>query len=315
MELRQLRYFVRIAELGSLSRASRVLHIAQPALSQQMAHLEAELGQVLLTRLSSGVRMTEQGEVFLHHARRVLRLIDDIPAAVASLEKKPTGTVRVGLPQSTAAHYALLLENAVRRRYSEVRLELFDEISSHIPAHLESGRIDLGVIVNDEDEPLVSASPLMDEQLFLVSRAGHAPGADGVTAAQLARLPLTIPASGLGVRPIVDAFLAREGLVLPELLVSANSMNLMRGAMLCGQAHGVMPWAAVAQELRSGTLVALPIVPRLSRRVYLCTARNAVLSLAAQAVHGLLADTVTELVQNGSWPGATLVPSPDHRVP
>ncbi|MES2976263.1 MAG: LysR substrate-binding domain-containing protein [Pseudomonadota bacterium] len=306
MELRQLRYFAKIAELGSLTRASRALHIAQPALSQQMAQLEAEFGQKLLTRLSSGVRMTEQGEVFLRHAQRVLRQIDDIPAAVASLEKSPAGTVRVGLPQTTAAHYALLLAEQVVERFPAIRLELYDEISSHIPARLDSGRFDLGVIVNDEDAVLLDSVPLMDEQLFLVSRAGHAPRGKTVSAAQLAKLPLSIPAAGFGVRPIVDAFLAQAGLVLAEPQVLANSMNIMRSAMMAGHAHGVMPWAAVAQELAAGTLVATPIAPALARRVHLCTARDTALSLAAHAVHRLLADTVHEQVRSGAWQGATL---------
>ncbi len=306
MELRQLRYFVKIAELGSLSRASRALHIAQPALSQQMAQLEAELGQQLLTRMSSGVRMTEQGEVFMRHAQRVLRQIDDIPAAVASLEKNPAGTVRVGLAQTTASHYALLLADAVKERFPAIQLEFFDEISSHIPARLDSGRFDMGVIVNDEDAVLLDALPLMDEQLFVVSHAGQEPRTKSVNAKQLSRLPLSIPATGLGVRPVVDAFLAQAGLNLPEPRVLANSMNLMRGAMVAGQAHGVMPWAAVAQELAAGTLVATPITPLLSRRVHLCTARDAALSLAARAVHKLLLQTVHDGVKSGTWQGATL---------
>lgn len=306
MELRQLRYFVKIAELGSLSRASRALHIAQPALSNQVAQLEAELGQQLLTRLSTGVRVTEPGDVFLRHAQRVLCQIDQIPAAVASLEKSPAGTVRVGLPQSTAAHFALLLTDAVRSRFPGVRLELFDEISSHIPAWLDRGRFDIGVIVNDEDAVLLDAQVLLEEQLFLVSRHDRALPEPCIRAEQLARLPLSIPSAGLGVRPLVDAFLARAGLTLDEPRVLANSMNLMRGAMLAGQAHGVMPWAAVSVELAAGTLVARPLAPALARRAYLCTARDATLSLAAQAVHALLAEVVRAQVASGAWQGATL---------
>ena len=315
MELRQLRYFVKIADAGSLSRASRVLHVAQPALSQQMAQLEAELGQMLLVRMSSGVKMTEQGEVFYTRAQRILREIDDIPAAVGTLEKSPSGTVTVGLPQSTAAQYALPLVEALRVRFPAIRLELFDEISSHIPARLESGRFDLGVLVNDEDAAPLDALALMDEHLFLVSRAGQAPGTAQVTAAQLAALPLSIPAPGLGVRPIVDAFLARAGLAVAELQVLTNSMNIMRSTMLAGLAHGVMPWAAVADELASGALVATPITPLLTRRVHVCVARNAGLTLAARAVHSLLVEVVRERVRSGLWQGATLIEPPAGTAP
>ena len=109
MEIRQLRYFVSIADLGSLSRASKALFIAQPALSQQMAQLEAELGQPLLVRLPGGVQMTDQGQVFYRHAQRILKQLNEIGSALGECANQPAGIVAVGLPQSTAAQYAMLM--------------------------------------------------------------------------------------------------------------------------------------------------------------------------------------------------------------
>lgn len=308
MELRQLRYFVKIADLGSLSKASRALHVAQPALSQQMAQLEAELGQLLLVRMSTGVRMTEQGEIFYTHAQRVLRQIEDIRSAIGSLEKSPSGTVSIGLPQTTATQYGLPLIEATAQRFPAIRLELFDEINGHIPQRLDSGRFDIGVIVNDDDAAMLQSTPLMDEHLFLVSRADQSRGLLSATAADIARLPLSVPGPGLGIRPMLDAFLARGGVTLQEPMVWTNSMSMMRRAMLSGLGHTIMPWGAVAQELAAGTLKATPLTPLLTRRVYVCTARSGTLSLAAQAVHTLLLAIVRQSVADGQWQGVTLLP-------
>lgn len=309
MELRQLRYFVKIADLGSLSKASRALHIAQPALSQQMAQLESELGHPLLTRLSTGVRMTEQGEIFYRHAQRVLRGIDDIPAAVASLEKSPSGTVSIGLPQSTAWQYAEPLMETVASRYPAITLEIFDEISAHIPGRVTSGKFDMGVIVHEEDPGVLDSIPLMDEQLFLLSRADVAPRLGSVTALDLSRLalPLSIPGPGQGVRPMLDALFVREGVKLPAPPVRANSIGIMRHSVLAGIAHSVMPWGTMAPELAGGIVVATPFEPRLTRRVYLGTAPAAALSVAARAVHETLLALVKERVAGGQWHGTAVL--------
>lgn len=307
MEIRQFRYFVKIADLGSFSKAATVLHIAQPALSQQMAQLEAELGQPLLVRGPSGVKLTDQGTVFYRHAQRLLQQLVDTRSAVAAAVDNPSGSVSVGLPQSTAAQYAMPLLHAMRSRYPAVEIEFFDEISGRLLAGLNSGRLDIGVFVNDEEASMVQAVPLMQETLFLLSRADMAPRRKTITLAQLARLPLAVPGQGQGVRPILEQALRAAGLPALNVAILANSMSIMKRAMADGLAHSVMPWAAVAGELGAGTLVATPITPALQRRVHVCTARDANLSLAGQAVLATLLDTTREQVRSGIWQGVSLL--------
>lgn len=310
MEIRQLRYFVKIADLGSLSRAAEALHVAQPALSQQMAQLEAELGQPLLLRRSTGVRMTEQGEAFYSHAQRVLRQLADAAGAVRQPAERPCGNVAVGLPQSTAALYAMPLLRIVRERHPGITLELFDEISGNLVKGVTSGRLDMAVLVNDDDAALLQATPLLEEDLFLVSLAGQAPAhPGGVPLPALRALPLALPGPGHGVRDLVERAVRATGEALPPPAVVANSMSIMRRALLEGLAHGIMPWGALAEDLAAGTLVATALQPALARRAQLCVARDAALSLAGQAVFALLAQTARESVSSGAWPGTRLAPA------
>lgn len=306
MEIRQFRYFVSIADLGSLSRASRALHIAQPALSQQMAQLEAELGQPLLVRRSSGVQMTEQGRVFYRHAQRLLKQLGEIGPALGECASQPAGIVAVGLPQSTSSQYAMQLVAALEASYPAIAVEFFDEISGNLLAGLNSGRLDLAVLVSDEDAALLNAVPLMDEELFLVSHPDQVPRGRSVTLKRLAALPLTLPGLGHGVRALVEQAVRGQGLELPLPRVVANSMSIMRQAMRDGIAHGVMPWGAVAHDLQAGTLRATPLSPRLRRRAYLCTAHDAQLSLAGQAVARRLTETTHARIAAGEWQGAFL---------
>lgn len=307
MELRQFRYFIKIADLGSFSRASRALHIAQPALSQQIALLESELGQQLLLRDARGVRLTEPGRALYSHAQRLLRQVDDTFTAVRHSAAQPVGRVCVGLPLSTASQYALPLHVAARERHPGIEIEFFDEISGNLIHGLNSGRLDLAVLVNDEDARLVPGVPLMDEELFLVSRDDIRPESQTISLRQLPGLPLALPGAGQGVRPILDQALAQHALRLGPLAVCANSMSIMRHALLEGLAHGVMPWGAVCDEVSAGRLVLTPIVPALSRRVHVCTGPDGNLSIAARCVHDLLLQVTRDRVATGQWHGVALL--------
>jgi LysR family transcriptional regulator, nitrogen assimilation regulatory protein len=307
MEIRQFRYFLSIADTGSFSRAAQVLHIAQPALSQQIAQLEGELGEQLLVRHRAGVQMTQQGEVFYRHAQRVLKAIAETALAVQGSAAQAAGRVSLGLPQSTAEQYAMPLLQALREHHPAIELEVFDEISGYLLRSLLQGRLDMAVIVSDEDAQLLASQALFDEELFLVSRSDMAPRKKAIDMKAMCALPLALPGMAHGVRARVELAVRQAALILPTPVVQANSMRVMRRAVLQGLAHAIMPWAAVAEELQEGRMQITPLKPRLSRRVYLCTAPDSELSLAGQAVHALLRERCLEDVRSGHWQGAALI--------
>jgi DNA-binding transcriptional LysR family regulator len=306
MEIRQLRYFMKIAELRSFSRASQILHIAQPALSHQIAHLEAELGHVLLHRRHNGVAVTEQGQAFYDQAQGILKEIDDLPNVLEKSASLLRGTVAVGLPQSTAAQYAMPLLAEVKQRYSGISLELFDEISGNLLRGVNGGRLDIAVIVSDQDAELVNAIPLMDEELFFITSIDNEVG-KAFPVARLAKVPLTLPGMRHGVRALVEAAVRAHGAVLPRPAIVANSMSIMRGGIESGTVSGVMPWAAVCDEIRAGRMRAVPIEPRLSRRVHVCSSKDSDLSLTGRAVRDLLIEVTRRRVQSGDWLGVELI--------
>ncbi|STR18245.1 Cyn operon transcriptional activator [Janthinobacterium lividum] len=149
MELRQLRYFVAIVDHGSLSRAALILHVAQPALTQQLRQLEEELGVQLLHRSAQGVLSTDAGKVFYEHAQAILKQVADARSAVTQSATRPSGNVTLGLPHSISGALALPLLLAARERYPEITLQLTEEITGNLNEQLKSGRINLAVLFDD----------------------------------------------------------------------------------------------------------------------------------------------------------------------
>ena len=134
MELRQLRYFVAIAEHGAFSKAASKVFVAQSALSHQLAQLEEELGVPLLLRTRRGVELTEPGRVFLAHAISILRQTEDARSSVRSVMGEPTGKVVFGIPHSVSNALALPLLRAVRQQFPKIELELTEELTGNLTA-------------------------------------------------------------------------------------------------------------------------------------------------------------------------------------
>lgn len=315
MELRQFRYFVQIAELGSFSRAAQVLYIAQPALSQQIAQLEAELGQPLLVRSSTGVKLTEQGEAFYRHAQRLLKHVADTQAVVGGMLAAPAGNVRLGLPLSTSVHFVAALLPRVQASYPGIQVEFFDEPSGNLRQGLLSGRLDLGILVNDEDAIGLDAIDLMEETLFLMSHPRQAPKRRRIDLAQALALPLALPGSGQGVRPILDRLAMQAGLPPSAPSVVANSVAIVRHLVTQGRAHTIMAWGAASDALAAGTIVATPFTTHVVRRARLCLTGRESLSLAAQAIHSLLLTSIRQYVLDGHWQGVRLLEPTDDAEP
>lgn len=146
MDTRRLYSFVRVVDAGSITRAADLMHIAQPALSQQMTALEAQFGQRLLSRSKQGVEPTEAGRELYRHARTILRQLEQAHADVEVVGRELAGGVTVGLaPYSTVNALALPLLSVVRARHPRVLLRI-DEIGGVLSEALMTGRMDMALL-------------------------------------------------------------------------------------------------------------------------------------------------------------------------
>lgn len=308
MDLRQLRGFVRVVELGSMGRAAAELGLVTSALSQQISRLEGELSVRLLQRSPRGVLPTEAGLAFWRQAQLVLRHAD--AAVAAAKAQRLSGAVSVGLAPTTAAVLGLPLLQALHERHPGVRLHLVESLSGHLGAMLDARRIDLAVVFAADAGRRWSVQPLLQERLFLLAAptlAGRPPTPPGteVRLRDLSALPLILPSEPHGLRTTVDAAFAANG-VGASIVAEIDSLNLLMDAVSAGLGASIQPGAATAR-LPVGTVQAWPLADAEARRDNLLASLNDdELSPAGVAVRVTLAQVARQLVEAGRWPGASL---------
>lgn len=307
MELRQLRYFVRVVELGGIGRAALDLNLVPSALSQQISRLEGELCTRLLSRTRKGVAPTEAGLAFFREAQLALRHAEQ--AGRAAREARLTGTVSVGLAPTTAAVLGLPLLHAMRERYPDVRLHMVESLSGHLTNMLNARQLDLAVLFDANAARRWSVMPLLEERLFLIrSRQGlGAMPAASAHIADLADLPLILPTGPHGLRSTLDAAFARAR-IRPVLAAEIDSLALLMDAVAAGLGATLQPWAALGRFADAASRFHLAEItdPLVLRHNVLCSLSDDELSPAALAARVVLADCARERVDSGHWIGARL---------
>jgi LysR family nitrogen assimilation transcriptional regulator len=309
MELRQLRYFVAIVDHGSLSRAAVVLHVAQPALTQQLRQLEEELGVQLLHRSAQGVLSTDAGKIFYEHAQAILKQVADARSAVAQSAERPSGSVTLGLPHSISGALALPLLTAARAHYPEITLQLTEELTGNLSDQLKSGRVNLAVLFDDGQLAQFATTPLVEEELRFICRSGapFAQSEQSLTLAQAVQATLILPGLQHGVRPRIESVARAAGLTLANV-IEINSIAILKSAILADMGATILPSAPVLDELERGTMRSHRIhSPAISRTVVLCASKNIPLTNAAAAVSRLVQQVSLELCAGGTWPGASVI--------
>lgn len=307
MDLRQLRYFTQIVESGSLSKASRQLFIAQPALSQQLSKLESEVGKPLLNRSPRGVIPTENGLALYHHARFMLRQLDQALSIARKESGAVHGMVSVGLPATTVSALGLPLVRRVRERYPGILLNVVEGMSGHLGQMMRMGQLDLAVLFASDVASDLSIAPLLEEELF-VMLPRHSklvpPRRTTLTIAEAAALPLILPTSTHGLRRRIAAELERRNLTA-HVVAEIDSLALLMNCVYAGMGATIKPMAAVYLEGERGRQWrALSISDaHMSRRNYLYSLAPERLSAAAAAVAVELKATADDLMASGAWSG------------
>src|SRR5450756_381889 len=148
MDLKQLEYFVRVAELGSFTRPAIALDVAQPALSRQVRLLEVELHQNLLTRNGRGAVPTEAGKLLLAHGRGILHQVERAREELGRVRGSLAGRVAVGLPTSLARVLTVPLTRAFRNALPEATISVSEGLSVALQEALVAGRLDIAVLYN-----------------------------------------------------------------------------------------------------------------------------------------------------------------------
>lgn len=296
VNLRRLKYFVKIVDVGSVTLASEVLHIAQPALSQQIATLEGEFNQQLLVRTAKGVTPTEAGRILYRHAQLVLRQVEQARIEVRNASESLGGKVSVGLaPGTAAAQLALPLLRAVRARHPGVLLHLNESFGTTLAELIADGRMDMAVVYGSKAVAGLSFFPLLHEELVLVGPPRPEPSPEEVTLAEAAAMDLLMLRPHNVIRKLLDdAF--QEARLSPAVVAELESIPSLIDAVANGLGAAILPVSAARQvgeachaQLRriSDPISTIPLA--------LCTSDQLAMAPAALAVKGLLLELAEDL--------------------
>ncbi len=244
MDLKQLAYFVRVAELGSFTRASIALGIAQPALSRQIRLLEVELRQNLLTRNGRGAQPTEAGQLLLKHGRGILHQVELAREELGAVRGALAGRVSVGLPPSLSRLITVPLTHAFKQHLPQAHLTLTEGFSVLMLEGLRVGNLDLAVLYDTAHSPDLEMATLHTEELVLISKTSNAkkpaPKGQPIQLADVADLPLILPSRPNAFRLLIESELSALGRK-PNITLEVDGLNAILSLVKEGLGNAVLP--------------------------------------------------------------------------
>ena len=300
MDLKQLEYFVRVAELGSFTRAAIALDVAQPALSRQVRLLEVELRQNLLTRNGRGASPTEAGQLLLEHGRGILHQVERAREELGRVRGALAGRVAIGLPPSVAKVLAVPLIREFRGRMPEATLSISEGLSVAMHESLAKGRLDIALLYNAAPSRDVEVTLLLEEDLFLVQRTDGATGAKRkptpISLRDVAALPLVIPSRPNAIRMLVESEMASLG-SRPKIALEIDGVAAILDLVADGAGSAILPRNAVDTSQHPEAFRMRPIgTPRLRSKLSLAVSAQRPATLTQKAMLELIRQLARKLL-------------------
>jgi LysR family transcriptional regulator, nitrogen assimilation regulatory protein len=303
VQLRHLRYFVKIVEAGSFSRAAATIHVAQPALSQQIAELEEQLGVSLLHRSARGVRPTASGEILYREASEILRQVERLPGIVRSSGGEIEGVISLGMSSTLAAGLAGPFVESCKAALPKVTLKFAVADSLTIKARVQDQTLDMAVVFEDELVPIFSRQPLFRQRLYLFTRKSGTKPKSSVSLEQLASLPLVIPSTANILRGVVDRAFADAGLT-PNVVAEADVLSSLLATVKTGIGATIIPKGDLVDVGQYELAPPMLIEPPIFLTASIISSGDFPLTHAGEAVRKVLAQFIETQLHGSQQPGA-----------
>lgn len=309
MELRRLRYFLRIASEGSLGKASRALGIAQPALGRQVQLLESELGVKLFERVPKGMRLTDEGEYLKDALEHPLQLVDIALKNVRSYSARVEATLVLGLSPTIADFMGPRLVRRLQQELPNLKLRVVETDSARLAADLGRSLVDIALLAGEIPDSRCFHSEVLTERLMLVVPSGDRLASRGeIGFRELQAFPLVLPGSHDSLRTKLAKLSARAEVRI-EPVLEIDSAALAKQAVLAGCGYAIMTPLAFRSEAERGDLAGIPITgPVLEQTVlWAIQPRWRVPRSTYNAVERVIFGEWHAAVSSGEWPADWLM--------
>ncbi|MEX3973758.1 LysR family transcriptional regulator [Paraburkholderia caribensis] len=302
IQLRHLRYFVKIVEAGSFSRAAALIHVAQPALSQQIGELEDALGVSLLERSPRGARATLAGKRLYDEAVEIIKRIEHLPEVVRADSVEMAGVVRIGMSPVLASFLSGPVTHACKAAMPNITLHFVSTTSGQLASRVNAKTLDLALIFDDEFATGLTRHALFRQQLFLISQPDVVAGRDRIGREKLGELPLILPSHPHPAiaTALVDPLLAKYSDSVRVMV--ENDFSATVSAVIAGLGSGILALGDLTHVEGASGLKATPIEPPVFMTAVLIA--NTDLTPAASAIHVVIRNLITRYLDNGRIVGA-----------
>lgn len=299
VDFKKLKSFVKIIDTGSVSRAASILRVAQPALSQQIASLEAHFKHQLLIRSNVGITPTEAGLILYRHAQIMLKQIDQAQVEIDQSGNSVAGRVSIGLATySSSSALSLPLLKEMKSRYPDIILHINDSFGHILSELIMTGKMDMALIYTSNPIKGVSLQPLFREEMFLVSPSDMVlPGEQGepLPLSALDGVSLLLPSKAHFLRRLIDEALNRAR-SSPDVVAELESIPALGAAVLEGLGATILPASVVTETASFAGAQTRPLTtPVIDAMVSLCISDHQPLSEPALAARAVLLDVVGRL--------------------
>lgn len=309
MNLRSLRYFLKVAEHGSITRAAAGLHMTQPTLTQHLRHLEDHFGLALFMRHGRGVILTDAGKTLRLRAEILIDEIDSLQSQLESSQDRPRGTLAVGLPISWSELVTYPVVERFRREFPEVRIRLAVNASEALADLMNACDLQLAVLVETDEQDNIRSKPLVQDDLFLLGPAGSdLSRLQSVSLKDAASYPMILPLNLTMVMRRIDRALVASGHTL-NTVVETPSANILP-LVARGLGYTILSACALPPEGAEEAFEAVPIVDA-SMTWELATPKNRPKTAAVTMFERFLTEQVAEAVSSGRWRTAKMRTTPD----
>ena len=307
MDFKRLGYFAQVAELGSLSRTSERLRIAQPSLSRQMRLLEKELGVTLFTRGARGMHLTEAGQLLLKRIAGPMREIGRAIYEVRSLPNEAGGSVVLGMPPTIVQLLAGPLARRVASFAPNISLRIVDSYTGHLLQWMREGELDVAILYGPTPAG-VNAAKLLEDEMMLVGPPNSPIAAEGaMDLRRLEGLPMILPSRVHGLRILIETAADKAGVRL-DVHTQADSVHVMKELVESGLGYTVLPLCAFAREAAMGRVTFARLRrPHVTRQLFLALKPAAEYPRAVLQLENMVRQEVEELIREGKWPSATVL--------
>jgi DNA-binding transcriptional LysR family regulator len=306
-----LALFAQVAKSGSISRAAMELGADQSTVSRRVGLLEAELGVRLFHRSGRGVTLTERGQQLLGFANTMNDTLVEAERAMRDSAEQGPAKLCIAAQPTIARILFGSLGHALKARYPLTQVHFVEGLAADILNRLSDGAVDIAILYLPEHPGALQFDPLLSEGVQLITPANYPLKGNAIAVRDLGDIPLILPSTHHGLRMMVESLANRYGFSANIALECDGSISITKRLVLENCGCTVLPAAAVVEEVKAGRLKSYRLEdPEIRRTVAIVWPKNRVTADGLWAVTQIIRQRAADMVEQGTWPGATLISAP-----